>query len=354
MSAGVMRIDVSALDALRRTRPALDRRIDVLRLLGRLEFVGSHWVRDLIFPDATHRMTAWRTLHALHADRLIWRAPVDPRKLPSTACTQRAMPKSIQPWVYGLTAAGRDWLRAQDVEPIPSLLDTFVVRDYKAPEVKPAQLAHDLLVVDWCVSVIDHARRCPLVSGIRCQLEYVSAQDERGQAYQRFDALVALTFDVSLSERQTRPGWQIPWDDRRAEDTSTARTLRFACELDRGTEKLATLMEKAVTYAQFTQAGHYSATLGGSVLPVVVAPPGRRGVQIAREWADGWPRGAGVVSSFQKALHPQYGALWGVYYTMTDNPARQTTLLADFGVTLDEWRRLTANWTPGMPAQGGR
>ena len=80
----------------------------------------------------------------------------------------------------------------------------------------------------------------------------------------------------------------------------------------------------------------------------------RRGVQIAREWADGWPSGAGVVSSFQKALHPQHGALWGVYYTMAENPARQITLLADLGATLDEWRRLTANWTPALPAQGGR
>ncbi len=88
--SGVARIDIAALGALRQKRPALDRRVDVLRLLGRLEFVGSHWVRDLIFPDAAHRMTAWRTLHALHADRLIWRAPVDARKLPSTARASHA------------------------------------------------------------------------------------------------------------------------------------------------------------------------------------------------------------------------------------------------------------------------
>ena len=94
--------DLAALDGLRQTRPALSRRVDILRLLGRLEFVGSHWVRDLIFPDATHRMTAWRTLHALHADRLIWCAPVDVRKLPSTTRTQRAMPKNIGScWLSG-------------------------------------------------------------------------------------------------------------------------------------------------------------------------------------------------------------------------------------------------------------
>ncbi len=177
------------------------------------------------------------------------------------------------------------------------------------------------------MSVIDHARRCPLISGIRCQLEYVSTQDERGQAYQRFDALVALTFDASLPERQTCPGWQIPWHDHVLPDDATHRTVRFACELDRGTEKLATLMEKAATYAQLTRMGHYDATLGGPVLPVVVAPPGRRGGQIAHQWARGWPGGAGVVSSFHKA--PQ-----------------RAVLLDGLGVTLDEWRGLTAHWNP--------
>ena len=336
------------VDAARHAYAETDRRAAVLRLLGRLEFVGSHWVRKLIFPDAMNRMAAWRALDALHEDRLIWRAPLDPRKLPSAVRRRDALPAQIRPWIYGLTEAGREWLRAEGVERDPAILDTFVVRDHAKPEVKAAQLAHDLLVVDWCASAIDGARRCPLVSGIRCQLEYISAQDERGLAYQRFDALLALTFDVTCSEQQTCPGWQIPWVDRVIADDATTRTLRFAVELDRGTEKLATLMGKAVMYRQLTQAGHYDATLGGPVLPVVVAPPGRRGVQIAREWAHGWPGGLGVVTSFRRAHHAQHGALWGVYYTMTDNPARQVSLLADTGLSLRDWRGLTAHWTPGV------
>ena len=48
-------------------------------------------------------------------------------------------------------------------------------------------------------------------------------------------------------------------------------------------------MAKAITYAQLTGIGHYTATLGGPALPVVIAPPGRRGPQIAHEWRDGWP-----------------------------------------------------------------
>jgi len=154
---------------------------------------------------------------------------------------------------------------------------------------------------------------------------------------------------VSLPERQTRPPWQIPWVDRVIADDDTHRTVRFACELDRGTEKLATLMDKATTYAQLTRVGHYDATLGGPILPVVVAPPGRRGAQIAREWADGWPGGAGVVSSFGRAKHPQFGALWGVYYPLVGSATDPVYLLASAGLTLDAWRQLTASWAPAMP-----
>lgn len=330
----------------------IERIADVLRLLGRLEFVGAHWVRTLIFPDKPHPMHTWRMLDGLLRDKLVWRAPVTPTRLPGAIRWPKGAALARRPYIYGLTAAGRDWLGAEGVEPEGAVLDTFVVRDHRAPEVKTAQLAHDLLVVDWCVSVIDVARRCPFVSGVRCQLEYISAQDERGQALQRFDALLTLTFDGSLRERQTRPGWQIPWVDHGIADDATTRTARFAYELDRGTEKLATLMGKAAMYAQLTRLGHYDATLGGPVLPVVVAPTGRRSSQIAREWADGWPLGAGVVSSFARAKHPQHGALWGTYYTMTDNPARQRDLLADLGVTPDAWRELTNAWTPGRPAPG--
>lgn len=331
-----------------RSEASADRWAAVLQLLGRLEFVGTRWVERLLFPDRS-RWTAWRTLEILHTEGLVWRTPIDVWKLPGAVRGMEGTPVRQPPYVYGLTVAGRDWLAAQYAEPDPSILETFVVRDYVKPEVKPTQLAHDLLVVDWCVSVIDHARRCPLIGGIRCQLEYISAQDERGQAYQRFDALLALTFDGSLPKQQQRAGWQIPWESRTLPDDASRMTIRFACELDRGTEKLSTLMEKAMMYAQLTRSGHYDATLGGPVLPVVIAPPGRRGAQIAREWADGWPNGVGVVSSFGRAKHPRYGALWGHYYAMASRTDEPIDLLAATGLTLDTWHALTADWTPGTP-----
>ena len=57
-----------------RMEAPVQRWADVLRLLGRLEFVGTRWVDRLLFPDYS-RWTAWRTLEALHAERLVWRTP---------------------------------------------------------------------------------------------------------------------------------------------------------------------------------------------------------------------------------------------------------------------------------------
>ncbi len=44
-------IDTTIIDAMRRTDMGTERWVDVLRLLGRLEFVGRRWVHELIFPE---------------------------------------------------------------------------------------------------------------------------------------------------------------------------------------------------------------------------------------------------------------------------------------------------------------
>jgi len=326
----------------------IERTAEVLRLAGRLEFLGARWIKTLIFPDRDVK-TMRRALAALYEQRLIWRVPVPIDAIPGAIRARNGQPPVAKPFVYGLTPEGRTWLAEQGAEE-SSVLEGMPVRPWDNPDVRPAQLKHDLLVSDWVVSLLDGARRCPLLAGVVAQAEYISYMNEAGQAVQRFDALVMLAFDAALGHQQRRPGWAIPWASGPLRDAGTQRVVRLAGEIDRGTEKLATLLGKAGTYRALTLSGHYERTLGGPALAVVLAPPGRRAGQIAREWIDGWPGGKGVVSNFMKAQHPRYGALWGEYYTMTDTLPRQVSLLDAVGLPLTMWEQLIANWAPGRPS----
>lgn len=124
-------------------------------------------------------------------------------------------------------------------------------------------------------------------------------------------------------------------------------TVRFAVEVDRGTEKLAILLGKALTYRQLTASKHYQQTLGGPVTPVILVPPGRRAAQIAREWQEGWPNGTGVISTPVKATHADFGALWGHYLTLKDSPAKPMSLLGNLIPSVDAWAQLVRHWIPG-------
>jgi hypothetical protein len=202
--------------------------------------------------------------------------------------------------------------------------------------VRAAQLAHDLMVTTWCASALRGAARSPWLTRARCQVEYVSLTDERGQAIQRFDALLVLTFAPGR-QRRGRHAWELPWAEGWEREDADERTIRIAVEADRGTEKLAILLGKAVMYRDLTLSAHYDATLGGPVTPVFICPPGRRAAQIGREWIDGWPGGRGLISSTAAAYDRDLGALWGRYFTMTERPARETILLGDLGIDRTSW-----------------
>jgi len=133
-----------------------------------------------------------------------------------------------------------------------------------------------------------------------------------------------------------RPAWSIPWADG-TPAPARATVCRFAAEIDTGSEKLAILLGKAGTYRALTLSGHYAATLGGPVLPVVLVPAGtKRAGQVAREWQDGWPGGAGVVGSFTQAQVDQ-DAILGRYLIMATTPAQPTFLLEPFGISHEAW-----------------
>jgi hypothetical protein len=307
------------------------RQRELLRLLARMEFVPARHLHALVAPQL-HETTFWRWLQNIHQQRLIWRHPVDARRLPGAMGVASGVVPPKTPLLYGLTARGRDWLADQSVEDDTGVLERAITRDWKQPELKIGQLAHDLLVVDWCCRALAELRRSGLLSCVEIVMEYVSAVGEHNQPLQRFDALMLIQFAPGLPEAQS--SLSLPWEW--AERSAPGR-LAWALEIDRGTEKLVTLLGKAVMYRDLTITGHYLATLGVNPLPVVITPTMRRAAQIAREWVDGWPDGRGIVASLDRLRVPHGGVLWGGYKTLGFNPARDATLWDDVGITRAHW-----------------
>lgn len=317
----------------RSTAAGVERAAAVLRLLGRVEFARARWVRDLIFLDSDPT-TAWRMLQKLHADHLIWKASAPAERVPGAIRARNNQKPPIAPQVYGLTPEGRNELTVLGIEGDRTAITTMPVRPWADPDLKLAQLRHDLLVSDWCCAMLMGARRHPRLHSIHCQVEYISATSENGQAIQRFDALLMIT--IAAVPMPNMPPWVIPWADGTPAPDG-AITCRFAAEIDTGSEKLAILLGKAGMYRALTLSGHYTATLGGPVLPVVLVPSGtKRAAQVAREWQDGWPGGAGVIGSFSGA-QIDGDAIRGRYLVMTSTPAREAFLLEPWGITRELW-----------------
>ena len=324
---------------LRLTAPgavAADRDIATLRLLGRLDFATTAMLKALIAPDISTPALRER-LNRLLKEGRVWRQTVTMDQVQPKEAGGRGQPPPKAPYVYGLTPEGRELLETLDVESSQAVYAALQTRDRRAPNVPQAQLKHDLLVSNWCASVIDGARRSRLLDSTICQVEYVSARTPEGKEQQRMDAFLALIFNRE-PKQQTAPLWMLPWNN--GEPPAPRQLIaRYAGEIDRGTEPLKILLAKGLMYRTLTESGHYRKTLGGDVLPVILVPPGKRAAQIAREWQTSWPGGKGVISNFIKADHPKHGALWGEYYTITDNPPKVSHLLSDMFPDLATWEK---------------
>ena len=326
--------------------PTNSRELEVLRLLGRLEVVPTRSIGPLCFPDTSYRQMQ-RMMHSLYARKLVWREMTTIDRIePREAGGGWRVPPPKPPYVYGLTPEGKALLEWSEIEPTEETYTALRTRQWRDPDLSKAKLTHDLLVSAWCASMIDELRRCPLVDGIRCVVEYVSHEK------QRIDALFIVRF-TTQARRQTAPGWVLPWHDG-LPDRPHHRTVRFALEVDRGTEPLRIIMGKALAYRELTQAGVYERTLGGPVLPVFVVPPGRRAAQIATEWQLAWPGGSGVVTTPKQSEHKQHGALWGRYSTLKDNPMQPATLLGGLVPTIEQWAELIRAWAPTLSDAEGQ
>ena len=290
-----------------------ERQTEVLRALGRLEFLLTPQIRQLVYPDVTTR-TMYRHLRYLGDQDLIWRMPVNlesarDRQRTVQGGRRRAPPRPMSD-AYGLTLSGRTLLDTLQVEHDRGSLERLKARDQRGKRPSPSMMAHDLQVSWWCSSVILGARGQRFCQRIFVQVEYVVNKD------QRIDAVVILRFDESAPRPRLEPH-RTPWFDGTPR-RSGEHEIRLALEVDKGTEPLTVILGKADTYRRLTAAGVYNQLFGGPILPVFLVPDRTRAAQIAREWRDGWPGGWGVITVDRASEHPTYGCLWGDYRAMSD------------------------------------
>lgn len=317
-----------------------DREMAVLRVLGRLGVISMSDLANLVLVGQSERICQMLIRRLLDRGH-IWetRSPGEPT---IRADGRPGPPRSQR--VFGLTPDGKALLDALGAEVAGATLERLITRDRRAPPPSSATLVGDLLISAWCASVLDQARRTPMLVGTRCHTKIVTALDpESKQPLQTIGAYLELIFDP---QRRTydRSGWQIPWFDEA--NAKTYRVARFALEVDTGRLVIPNLIMQAQTYARLQQAGIYTKLLGDMPRPVILTLAGQRATQVIQAWREGWPNTPALIASSAKAEHPDFGALWGTYSTIKDSPPQPTFLLSSLVQTPDSWAQITGAWRP--------
>jgi hypothetical protein len=295
--------------------PLDDRQLALLRLLGRIELADYAIIAQVIYPQQSPS-TIKRDLLSLYEHRLIWRtqAPPTPQALTPSRRGRTGRVGGRRRYVYGLSHEGRALLEQFDAEPDPRSLAGLKARDSRGRYPAPSTLGHDLQVAWWCASMLEGLRRIPTCQSIFCQTEFVVSER------QRIDAMIVARFD----RRHARPDRaRVPWFDGTPLRSGQIE-LRWALELDTGTEALPILLKKFICYRDHHADGIYAQIFGGPLLLVVLVQTARRAGLLATEFRRAWPDGWGVISlpKTGAADHPQHGALWGDYRTLRDSTAQ--------------------------------
>lgn len=327
--------------------PATLREIAVLRLIGRLGLVVSHDLARLLFCDVGDR--AMREAMVKLVERnLVWRKEGAREVVESTKTPGRRVAKH-GPYLYGLTHEGRALLGDMGVEPADGTLDRFISRDRRAPAPSASSMLVDRAVSAWCASVLDHARRTPLLVGVNMQARYaITAAD--GSVVQTIGALVTLAFDPKAPQRK-RHIWELPWLSGEA-ISQDWKWVRLALEVEVGTASSLALMELANAYKVLAQTGADTRLFGGKLRPVILVLQGQRAGKMATAWYDTWPGSPAVLAKAETVIHPEHGALWGTYVALKESPVQPATLLAGLVSSVEHWAKLVASWQPSEKSSG--
>src|SRR6266496_4529706 len=289
--------------------PLLDEReVLLMRLLGRLDLMTLTQIQQAVYPTYTTRGVQKRLQYLLDDD-LLWR--VQTRLVAANHAAEYAKVRKQGAFAYGLSDQGKELLNTLEVEHDPLTFDRLVSRDPRGRKPDLRTLAHDLQVSWWCLNIILDATENRYCRRVYVQTEFYPEKS------QRIDALIILR----LSPDNPRPAEDmgaIPFFDGTHLQPGEI-DIRFALEVDKGTEELKVLLEKAARYRDLHRAGVYTATLGGPVLPVFLAQTPRRAAQIAREFQDIWPSGWGVAGTPASANSLRDGVLWGKYLSLINS-----------------------------------
>jgi Replication-relaxation len=286
--------------------PLLDEReVLLLRFLGRLEMMTLTQIHQAIYPSYSVRGVQHRLQYLLDDD-LLWR--VQTRAVAANHAAEYTRVRKQGAFAYGLSHQGKELLNTLEVEQEPLTFERLVSRDSKGRKPDLRTLSHDLQVSWWCLNVIMAAAQNRACRKIYVQTEFYPEKS------QRIDALIILRLNPD-NPRPVEDVGPIPFFDG-TERRDGEIDIRLALEVDKGTEELKVLLEKAEKYRDLHKAGIYSATLGGPVLPVFLVQTPRRAAQIAREYQDVWPTGWGVAGT-PFSVNSRDSVLWGKYKSLT-------------------------------------
>jgi hypothetical protein len=313
-----------------------DREVLLLRLLGRLDMMTLKQIQQAVYPTYSGRGMQNRLDHLLQND-LLWR--VQTRTVAANHAAEYSKVRKQGAYAYGLADQGKELLNTLEVERDPLTLERLRSRDPKGRKPDLRTISHDLQVSWLCLNILLSAAQNRYCRQVYVQTEFYPEKS------QRIDALVIIRLCPDHPRPLDSIG-SIPFFDgseRRAGEID----VRLALEVDKGTEELKVLLEKAAKYRDLHKAGIYTATLGGPVLPVFMVQTPRRAAQIAREFQDIWPTGWGVAGTPFSA-NSRDGVLWGKYLTLTASEPFNllTHLIVDThgrvqffpAISRDEWR----------------
>jgi hypothetical protein len=314
-----------------------DREVLLLRLLGRLDMMTLKQIQQAVYPTYSGRGMQNRLDHLLQND-LLWR--VQTRTVAANHAAEHTKVRKQGAYAYGLADQGKELLNTLEVERDPLTLERLRSRDPKGRKPDLRTISHDLQVSWLCLNILLSAAQNRSCRQIYVQTEF---HPERSQ---RIDALIIIRLCPDHPRLADSVG-SIPFFDGRERQPGEI-DIRLALEVDKGTEELKVLLEKAAKYRDLHRAGIYTATLGGPVLPVFLVQTPRRAAQIAREFQDIWPTGWGVAGTPFSA-NSRDGVLWGKYLSLTTSEpfSMLTNLVVDGqgrvqffpAISRDEWRR---------------